>query len=55
MCADRQGKVWVIEADVQPALSLFRQLKDKQMYLLMREYAKKAQAGHCSPVPASVS
>ena len=41
MCVDQQGKVWIIEANVKPALSLFRQFKDKQMYTLIMRYVKK--------------
>nr|WP_245552991.1 YheC/YheD family protein [Brevibacillus massiliensis] len=29
---DKQGNVWIIEANFSPALSLFRKLKDKSMY-----------------------
>ncbi|MFM1654550.1 YheC/YheD family protein [Brevibacillus sp. B_LB10_24] len=29
---DKQGNVWIIEANFFPALSLFRKLKDKRMY-----------------------
>ncbi|MFC4077601.1 YheC/YheD family protein [Salinithrix halophila] len=32
MGVDRKGKVWIIEANPKPALSLFLKLKDKSMY-----------------------
>jgi hypothetical protein len=38
MGVDHQGKVWIIEANVRPALSLFLKLKDKSMYRKIISY-----------------
>lgn len=38
MGIDKHGKVWIIEDNFNPALSLFLKLKDKQMYRTIKKY-----------------
>jgi D-alanine-D-alanine ligase-like ATP-grasp enzyme len=40
MGLDRNGRVWVIEANLKPMLSHFRKLADKSMYRRILEYKK---------------
>jgi hypothetical protein len=39
MGLDKSGKVWIIEANFNPANSLFRKLKDRSMYRKIRSFA----------------
>lgn len=38
---DRRGKVWIIEANFNPAKSLFRRLKDKSAYRKVMHYYRR--------------
>lgn len=50
MGIDRSGKVWIIEANFFPMLSLFNYLRDKTMYRRIRAYKKAKLSGHVEPV-----
>lgn len=40
---DRNGKVWIIEANFKPAKSLFRRLRDKSAYRRILRYSRRGR------------
>ena len=47
---DRNGKVWIIEANFLPMLALFNYLKDKTMYRRICSYKKAKLSAQAAPV-----
>jgi len=47
---DRNGKVWIIEANFLPMLALFNYLKDKTMYRRICSYKKAKLSAQAAPI-----